>query len=185
MKKLKYTFISIALLFFTACGTESQIDSRKVFDLWNYMTSSANYEVVYNVYENGVQKGQYVETHKQYGDEYQRQSDTGITRLFINPSRILMQEPTGNDITIMQFVYLGDKGIFQSSDIQLCSFDRFYDQYSTQGRNFYNVIQISCTTRSGLYSEYFYAYNEGIVSSYQRDGNYEKEYVKISEIGIF
>jgi len=181
MKKLMFTLLSSTILLFTACGTTSQVDTRKVFDLWNYMTSDRNYDVVYSVYENNRRVGQYEETHLQYGDEYERQSDTGTTRLLANPNRILMQEPSGDNISILRYVYLGDKGIFQSSDIKVCSFERFYDTYRTQDNTFYNVVQVSCTTHSGLYSEYYYAYNEGIVAFYQKDNNIEKEYIKISE----
>ena len=181
MKKLKFALLSITVFLFTACGTGTQVDTTKVFDLWEYMTSDRDYDVVYNVYENDRRVGQYEETHIQYGDEYERQSNSGTTRLLANSNRILMQEPSGDNISIVRYVYLGDRGIFQSSDIQTCSFERFYDTYRTQDNTFYNVIQVSCTTHSGLYSEYYYAYNEGIVAFYQKDGNQEKEYIKISE----
>jgi len=184
MKVLKTLTLSILLFFFSACGTETHIDPTRVFDLWDYMTSSSNYEVEYDVYENGSRTSTYVETHRQFGDLYERESATGTTRLFLSSSRILMNEPTGN-IDIIRYVYLGDRGVFQSPSIQTCNFEKFYDSYRTNGSFFYNVIQIVCTTNSGVYQEFYYGYNEGFVAMYKRDGGFETEYVKISERAIF
>jgi len=183
MKILNSIILSLTLLFFSACGTEEHIDTTRVFDLWDYMTSSSNYEVGYDIYENDVNTGSYLETHRQLNLEktvYERQSAFGTTTLYLSSSQILMSEPTGN-INILRYIYLGDRGVFQSPDIQLCSFDRFYDNYLS----FHNVIQIVCTSRSGVYQEFYYGYNEGIVSFYEKDGAFEKEYVKVSERAIF
>jgi len=38
---------------------------------------------------------------------------------------------------------------------------------------------------SGVYQEFYYGYNEGIVSLYEKDAAFEKEYVKVSERAIF
>ena len=180
MKIFNSIILSATLFFFSACGTEEHIDTTRVFDLWDYMTSSSNYEVGYDIYENNILTAPYSETHRQFGDHYERQSATGTTTLFLGSSRILMSEPTGN-IDVIRYVYLGDRGVFQSPSIQLCSFERFFDTYSTKGSTFYNVVQIACTTNSGVYQEFYYGYNEGIVSIYEKDGAFEKEYVKVSE----
>jgi len=184
MKIFKHLILTSALFIFSACGTETQVDQDKVFDLWEYMTSSSNYEVKYAVYENNIKVDTYIETHRQFGDEYERESDSGKTTLYLSPQNILMNEPTGN-VDILRYVNLGDRNIFQSSLIQECSFEKFYDNYHVQDLVYYNVVQIVCRTNSGLYQEFYYGYNEGIVSFYEKNQNYEKEYFKVSEREIY
>jgi len=181
MQILKSLILSVCFLFLSACGSgETQIDSRRVFDLWSYMTSSSNYEVTYDVYENGINTGSYLETHRQFGDQYREQSASGTTNLFLTSNTILMSEPTGN-IDIIRYVYLGDRGVFQSSSIQLCSFERFYDSFTIKNSIFYNVIQITCTNIDGSYQEFYYGYDEGFVAMYKKVGTLEIENVKVSE----
>ncbi|MBU1669332.1 hypothetical protein KKC13_13080 [bacterium] len=186
MKKLKLLFLSLLLVFFSACGTgtSSEIDPDRGFDMWEYMTSTLNYEVEYAIYENNVETDYYVETHKMYTDEYVRESSSGVTTLLLNGNRILMREPS-EDVTIERYVYLGDRGVFQSASIQLCSVEHFYETYTNKGMTFHNVLMIGCTSRSGVNQEFYYGYNEGIVYIYKNDGVNEIEWLKVAEEPIF
>jgi len=172
------------VLFFTSCGTQTQIDPNSGFDMWEYMTSASNYEVTYVVYENDTQIDTYVETQKQYGSEFDRISNSATTTLYLSSNSILMQEPN-NTIDIVRYLQLGDRNIFQSSTLELCTLDRFYNEYQNRGHQFYNVLQVKCTTSSGVYQEIFYGYNEGIVAIYEELNGVTTEYVKISEKAIF
>jgi len=183
MFKIKSLLLTLLLLFFSACGTESQIDPRQEFDLWDYMTSSFSYSVTYDTYVNDIVTNRYGETHIQYGDQYVRQNNTGTTTLFLGNEQILMREPT-EDINVIRYVYLGDRAVFQSPTFQLCTFERFYDQYSTHGSTFFNTIQIACTSINGTYQEFYYAYDEGLVSIYREENGFRTEYVKIGESRI-
>jgi hypothetical protein len=180
MKKIKQLILIITLVFFTACGTETQVNTSKPFDLWNYMTSAGNYEVEYAIYENNQFTDYYTEEHFQYGNEYVRSSTDGETKILLNSNRMLMVEPN-NQINIIRYVNIGDSGIFQASNIRLCSFERFYEIYRTKGQSFDNVVQVSCTYNSGVYQELYYGFNEGIVSIYEEDNGLKTEYIKTNE----
>ncbi len=184
MNRLKKIVLMVLLLFFTSCGNESQINPNLGFDMWDYMTSARSYEVEYVVYENGLQTDYYKETHKQFGTEYQRESSSGLTTLFLNSNTILMREPN-NSINIIRFLHLGDTGVFQSPTIQLCGLERFYQTYQNRGYTFYNVLQVTCTSTSGAYQEFYYGYNEGIVATYEKNADFITEYIKVSERAIF
>jgi len=186
MNKFKKTTLTLFLLFFTACGTENYINPDVGFDMWDYMTSARNYEVEYDVYENGQRTDFYVETHRQHnGVEYQRESSAGITTLFLNSNTISMNEPTSST-NIIRFLHIGDTGVFQAPHIQLCSFERFYDSYQNKTSIIFdNVIQISCTLKSGVYQEFYYGYNEGIIVMYQEINGVTTEYIKVDEKAIF
>lgn len=184
MRKVHKTILSFSLLLFTACGTETTLDPNRGFDMWDYMTSARNYEVEYDVYENNLKTDFYVETHRQFGTQYERESSAGTTTLLLSSNQILMNEPNGST-NIIRFLHLGDSGIFQSPNIQLCSLERFYETYQNKNSVFYNVIQVACTLKSGTYQEFYYGYNEGIVATYTRTNTTETEYVKVSERAIF
>ena len=187
MSKIKSLLLTLLLLFLTACGTETQIDPRQEFDLWDYLTSSFSYDVTYQIYENDLATNIHSERNTQFGDHYIRQSNTGTTTLFLGNEQILMRENTqngGEDINVIRYVYLGDRAVFQSPSFQLCTFERFYDQYSTHGSTFFNTIQIACTSISGTYQEFYYAYDEGLDSIYREENGFKTEYVKIGESRI-
>lgn len=184
MNGLKKIILTLFLLLFTSCGTQTQIDPNNGFDMWEYMTSASNYEVTYVVYENDIQVDTYVETQKQYGSEFERISSNATTTLYSSSDSILMQEPN-NSINVIRYLQLGDRNIFQSSTLELCTLDRFYNEYQNRGHLFYNVLQVKCTTTSGVYQEIYYGYNEGIVSIYEENSGVVTEYVKISEKAIF
>jgi len=180
MKSFKQLTLTITLVFFTACGTDTQVNTARPFDLWNYMTSASNYEVEYAIYENNQFVDYYTEEHFQYGDEYVRNSASGESKILLNSNRLLMVEPN-NQINIIRYVNLGDSGIFQAPNIRLCSFERFYELYRTKGQTFDNVIQVSCTYNNGVYQELYYGFNEGIVSIYEEDNGLTTEYIKTNE----
>ena len=180
MKNFKQLTLTLTLVFFTACGTDTQVNTARPFDLWNYMTSASNYEVEYAVYENNQVLDYYVEKHFQYGDEYVRDSVNGETKILLNSNRMLMVEPN-NQVNIIRYVNIGDSGIFQAPNIHLCNFERFYEIYRTKGETFDNVIQVICTYHNGIYQELNYGFNEGIVSIYEEDNGLITEYVKVSE----
>jgi hypothetical protein len=183
MNKLKKIILAFSLVFFTACGTETEINPNLGIDMWEYMTSVQSYEVEYDVYENNLKTDFYIETHRQFGTEYERESASGLTKLLLGANTILKLEPN-KSTTIIRFLYLGDSGIFQSENIQLCSLERFYDTYQNKGSVFHNVIQVTCTLKSGRYQEFYYAYNEGIVALYEENSEFTIEYVKIAERAI-
>ncbi|CAA6813861.1 MAG: Unknown protein, partial [uncultured Sulfurovum sp.] len=175
MNKLKKITLTFSLLFFTACGSENNINPDLGFDMWEYMTSARNYEVEYDVYENGSKTDFYLETHRQFGSEYERESSNGVTTLLLSTNNILMKE-SSNNTNIIRYLHLGDKGIFQSPNIQLCTLERFYDTYQNKNSIFNNVLQISCTLKSGSYQELYYGYNEGIVAIYEENAGLKTEY---------
>ena len=182
MKQLKYFLLTLLLFLFSACGSTPSIDPRAEFDLWNYMTSGLNFEVQYQSYVNNTPNGIITETHIANGNQYLRNhSDGGTTQVLTNGNNMVMIDPDGVETNIIQYVYLGDRGVFQSPFIQLCSFERFYDSYQTHGSEFYNVVQISCTSNSGVYQEFYYGYDEGLVAFYQEDGSLINESIKIAD----
>lgn len=184
MNKLQKTLILFSLIFFTACGSETNIDTSRGFDMWDYMTSTSNYEVEYDIYENGQKTDYYTEIHRQLGSQYERESSSGITSLFLNSGSIFMKEPN-NSINIVRFLHLGDLNIFQSPTIKQCDLERFYETYRNKESTFYNVLQVTCTSVSGVYQEFYYGYNEGIVSIYEENNGLTTEYVKRFEREIF
>jgi len=186
MNLLKKTILTFSLIFFIACGTtEETIDPNRGFDMWDYMTSSSNYEVEYDVYENGQKVDYYTEVHRQYGKQYERESSSGVTSLFLNAATILMKEPDSNTIDIIRFLRLGDTNIFQSETIKYCDLEKFYPTYKKEAFIFDNVIQVTCTSVSGVYQEFYYGYNEGVVYTYEENGDLKTEYIKRSEKQIF
>ena len=179
LRLITLLFISIIIL---ACGTTPVIDPAREFNLWNYMTSSLSFEVEYRAYSNNTPNGIIREEHIANGNQYLRNhSDGTTTQLITNGRSMLMIDPSDVQTNIIQYVYLGDKGIFQSPFIQLCSFSKFYDRYQTHGSQFYNVIQISCTSNSGVYQEFYYGYDEGLVAFYQDNRGNIDEFIKIAE----
>lgn len=185
MKNLKVLFLSIFILFFTACGTtesKREIDPNRGFDMWEYMTSTLDYEVEYDVYENEKKIDYYIETNTVFdnGDTYERRSSTNRTTLFLNGRFITMKEPS-RDVEIERYVHLGDRGIFRSDSIDVCTVERFYSTYTIQNLTFDNVVMIACRSKSGVVQEFYYGYNEGIVAIYEKEGENTKEYVKVDE----
>jgi len=182
MNKLKKITLTLTILFFTACGTETDnINPDLGFDMWDYMTTTRNYEVEYDVYENGQKTDYYVETHRQFGETYERESENGLTRIILNSNKLLKSDPNGENTSITRFTHLKDDDIFQSPKIQHCSLEKFYDNYQSRGTQFYNIIQVNCRYKSGFYQEFYYGYNEGIVHIYENDNGTITEYLKVKE----
>jgi hypothetical protein len=185
MKTLKLLFLSTAILFFTACGTtesKKEIDPTRGFDMWEYMTSTLDYEVEYNVYVNNEKVSEYSEAHRFFDNEdtYERRSATDRTTLYLNSRSISMKEPS-RDVEIERYVHLNDKRVFRSSSIDLCIVKDFYSTYINKNWTFEDVLMIACTSQSGVKQEFYYGHYEGIVAIYERDGDSTKEYVKVHE----
>jgi hypothetical protein len=184
MKKLKRLLLFITVSLFTACGVETQkeIDPTRGFDMWEYMTSTLDYRVEYDVYENNQKIDYYIENNMIYdnGDTYERRSETGRTTLYLNSRIIVMKEPT-RDVEIERYVHLGDSGIFRASSIDRCTTKRFYPHYKIKNSTFENVLMVECLSKSSVIQEFYYGYNEGIVAIYEREGEKTKEYVKVDE----
>ncbi len=183
MHKLQKTIITLSLTLFTACGTSESsnpISQDSRFDMWDYMTSARSYEVEYAIYENDVKTDFYLETHKQFGSKFERESNSGLTTLSLRSNSILMNE-LDESISIDRFLYLGDKNIFHSPSIQNCSLSNFYKNYQNKNSIFHNVLQVTCRLNSGTYQEFYYGYDEGIVAIYEENSNLKTEYVKVAE----
>lgn len=183
MYKLRKTIMFLILTFLTACGTgenSTPITSDSRFDMWEYMTSTQSYEVEYDVYENNIKTDFYVETHKQFGSKYERESSAGLTTLTLRSNAILMDEPNEN-INVVRFLYLDDENIFQSPNIQNCRLENFYENYENRDLLFHNVLQVTCHLNSGDSQEIYYGYNEGIVAIVEKSSNLKTEYVKVGE----
>ena len=179
LRPITLFFISIII---SACGTTVNINHSKEFNLWDYMTSSINFEVKYQAYTNNAPNGIITEEHITNGNQYLRNhSDGTTTQLLTNGRNMLMIDPDGVQTNIIRHIYLGDKDVFQSPFIQLCTFNKFYDSYQTHGSQFYNVIQISCTSNSGIYQEFYYGYDEGLVAFYQDNRGDIDEFIKIAD----
>jgi len=196
MQRLRLLLGTLLLFFFTACGTDTpyQVDPNRGFDLWEYMTSIRNYTVEYAIYENGQQVNYYNETHKLFGNSYERRSASGKTTVFLNGGDMFMKEEILDSVTgttsiqgtdISRYVGIGDRNIFRSQNLQMCTVERFFSDYTNKGIRFYNVLMIACTTRSGIQQEFYYAFNEGIVTLYQNDRGFIKEFIKVKEEPIF
>ena len=182
MKLLKCSLLVLLMILLASCGTTQTIDPRDEFDLWNYMTSSLNYNVQYQTYTNNIPSGIITETDIINGNQYLRNHDDGTTtQLLLSGSNMLMIEPDGVQTNIIRYIYLGDRAVFQSPFIRLCTFERFYESYQTHGSQFYNVIQIACTSNSGIYQEFYYGYDEGLVAFYQESGRTIQESIKIAD----
>jgi hypothetical protein len=189
MKKLTLVLTSSILLWIVGCGTTEttdEIDPSRGFDMWEYMTSPLDYEVEYAVYQNGTESDYYVETNQvsDNGSTYERQSDTGTTTLYLSSSYILMKEPV-QDVEVSRYVNLGDSHVFQASDIDDCTVERFYATYAIHGSSFDNVLMINCLSNSGLKQEFYYGYSEGIVAIYKDDNSAITEYIKVNEKRIY
>lgn len=182
MKKFKLLFLSAVIVLFTACGT---VDNRiERFDMWEYMTSSTNYRVEYEVYHNGSKEDYHnIENHIMYSDRYEQESNGGITTFTVNSSHIFMLEPD-QEVTVERYVYLGDSNIFRGKFIQTCSLEQFYKNYEVKGILFHNVLRVDCTSASGVKQEFYYGYNEGLVAKYINDGYDETVWVKFYESRI-
>ncbi len=189
MIRVKLLLISTILVSILGCrATESSydIDSDRGFDMWNYMTSTLNYEVEYDIYNNGDKQDYYIEDNRVFdnGKTYERRSANDRTVLYLNSNYILMKEPS-RDVEIKRFVHLGDNHIFNASNIDNCSLDRFYPKYIVYNSTFNNVLRVNCLTKSGVKQELYYGYSEGIVAIYQNDHSTITEYVKVNEKPIF
>jgi len=183
MNKLKKITLGLSILFFTACGTETDtINPDLGFDMWDYMTTTRNYKVEYDVYENGHKTDYYVEEHRQFGETYERKSSSGLTRIIISSNnKLLKSDPQGINTTITRYTHVGDENVFQSPDIKQCKLEKFYSTYTNRSFKFYNVIQVNCHYKSGFYQEFYYGYNEGIVHIYEEDHGEVTEYLKVDE----
>jgi hypothetical protein len=180
MKKLKPLLLSLVMVLFTACGTETTLTPTR-FDMWEYMTAILDYEVEYDIYENGVKVDYYRENHRLLSsNNYERESSNGVTSLQLNGNNILMREPS-QDVSVERYVYLGDRGIFHAPTIRICSAERYYSTYERKGSRFHNVLMVECESKSGVHQQYFYGYNEGLVAIYENDGAVEREWIKVSE----
>jgi len=184
IKKIKRLLLFGLLLFFTACGTErrNEIDTTRGFDMWEYMTSTLDYEVQYNIYVNNGKVDEYSETNRVFdnGNTYERRSTNDRTTLYLNGRSISMKEPS-RDVEIERYVHLNDKNVFRGNSIDMCVIERFYPIYDIKSWTFENVLMVGCTSKSGVKQEFYYGYNEGIVAIYEEDGDSTKEYVKVKE----
>lgn len=188
MKKLFRFFTLTIILFITSCGTTDEevesINPNRGFDMWDYMTSSLNYRVEYDIYENGDKVDYYIEENRVFDDgkTYERRSSENRTTLYKNSNFIIMKEPS-KDVEITRYVKLGDTNIFNSS-INSCKIDKFYPQYKVYSSTFNNIIRVDCVNSIGIEESIYYGYNEGIVAIYQENGSNIKEYIKVNEKNI-
>lgn len=184
MKNLKRNLITLSLLFFTACGTEQSeppIKPALGFDMWDYMTSSRNYEVTYDHYEDNQTADVYVEMHRQLGGkEYRKESSNNLSTLTLYSNRIEMEEPN-DKITVVRFVHLDDTHVFKSSTLEDCTLKAFHETYKRRNLTFHNVLQVNCLSKEGAKQEFYYGYNEGVVALYKEENGVTTEYVKIGE----
>jgi len=183
MKNLTLLFLSLIMMLFTACGTETRFNTPTRFDMWEYMTSPIDYKVQYRAYENGSANDYTIEYHRMFDNKYQRDSSDGLTTLFLNGGSILMREPL-QDVTIDRYVHLDDQNIFRGELIQSCSLEQYYRTYEVKGALFDNVLMVNCISKSGVKQEFYYGYNEGLVAIYKNDGSNEMEWVKVDESRI-
>jgi len=184
MKYLNQMLLLFIVIVLSACGagtTEEISDDR--FDMWEYMTATVNYEVEYAVYENGDQTDYYTEKHTMSKDTYKRTSSVGVTTLYLHKREILMKEPS-RDVTIERYLHVGDNNIFQGDSIKNCKLEHFFKDFENKGKHYNNVLMVSCISKSGVEQEFYYGYNEGIVTMYENDHGSKKEWVKISEKSI-
>lgn len=183
-------FILILILFITSCGTtdeeSSEINPDRGFDMWDYMTSSLDYRVEYDIYENGNKVDYYIEENRLFdnGTTYERKSKDNRTLLYLNSSFILMKEPS-EDVEIARYVKLGDNHIFNSTNIENCIVEHFYPKYKIYNSTFNNVLRVDCSNKNGMKKSIYYGYSEGIVAIYEDRDSEIKEYIKVDEKTIF
>jgi hypothetical protein len=184
MERLKYGLLLLTTSVMIGCGSDTFNAQTAEFDMWDYMTTTANYEIAYDVYTNDAKTGTYQETNKISPSLYTRESINGMVTLILDNSVITLHE-TEQDTQIERYVHLGDSGVFKASSIQLCNVSGFYSEFPIKTSLFNNVLKIACTMKSGAIQELYYGYNEGIVASLSNDGVDKIEYVKVNENEIF
>ena len=189
MKKIKLLCLLPLSFFIIGCGTaesKNEINPKRGFDMWEYMTAPLNYEVEYAFYENGERTDYYIEINQvsNEGNSYERRSETGVTTLYLNSNYIVMKEPT-REVEISRYLNLEDINVFRGSDIDNCNVERFYSEYTVHNLPFNNVLMINCLSKSGVKQELYYGYSEGIVAIYQDNNGSITEYVKVKEKQIF
>ncbi len=186
-KKTKLLILITATMLFSACGTtqEEEIDSsgdEKIYDMWDYMTPTNSAQVEYDIYLNGRKDDYLIETMRVFDDNHvERESDDGITTLRLRRDAIELREPDGETIQVQRFVKLGDRDIFQpSSSIGHCTLDDFHRGITIKGVEFYRVLQVICRKGNST-KEFYYGFDEGIISTYSDNDRETIELVKIDE----
>ena len=168
-------------MLFSACGTGTTTevpDDR--FDMWEYMTATVDYEVEYDFYEDDKKMDYYVEKHRMFKDLYKREGSKGVITLALHKRDILMKEES-RDITVERYVHLEESGVFTSNSIKDCQLKAFYKVFKNREQSYDNVVMVSCISNSGVEQEFFYGYNEGVVSMFENDHGVTKEWVKVKE----
>jgi hypothetical protein len=177
MKVLK--LLSIIILFIGCGGTGYE---KNPLDMWLYMTPDRSIDVNYIAYENGKETDFFTETVKVFSSgTVERVSGEDKTTLIPYSDKILEEEPNGDRVEIKRLVYVGDKNVFQSPSIRLCTIDDFFENFRTKDMEFYNVIKVHCISNSGVISDIYYGYDEGIVYLYRNENGSISEVLKIRD----
>ncbi|NEW60072.1 hypothetical protein GSY74_02145 [Sulfurovum sp. bin170] len=185
MRKLHLLlFVTIALIF-GACGTNIEDDRySKTYDMWRYMTPPYTIDVEYAIYENGQRTDYFFETTKLFPSGIvERVSGEDITVLTPYDNYINMDERGGDRVEVQRIVKIGDTNIFRTSSALSCKVDDYFFEITIRGSRFHEVIKVSCQ-KGAVYSEIYYAYEEGIVSFYKKSGVDITETVKVREIKL-
>jgi len=189
MKSIKLLLFAMIATLFIACGTtEDDIndnnDGRKIYDMWDYMTPSDSFQVEYDIYKDGRKEDYIIETVRVFDDNHvERESEDGLTTLRLRRDAIEVKEPNGSVVQVQRFVKLGDRDIFKSSSIGRCSLDSFHHGITIKGIEFLRVLKVVCMD-GGKTDEFYYGYDEGIVSTYSSNHRGTTELVKIDERGL-
>lgn len=174
-------FISLVMVFIVGCGTEQETIETS-YDMWQYMTPSIDYEVEYDVYENGKRTDYMIETIKiiRDGVVQQENSQEGIRVLRRESQNIVVSE-SGNDTALIQrYVQAGDQNVINSPTLGSCRVEAYHRSITLRTYEFYNVVQINCLYAANV-THYYYAFDEGLVGFYMHDGTGEEELVKVDE----
>jgi hypothetical protein len=172
----------IVVLIIGGCGTTYDEDIyAQEYDMWEYMTPSASYDVEYVVYEDGRETDYFYETTKVFASGVVERV-SGDERTILTPyeDSIRVEEPNGEVVQVQRYIKIGDSNIFQSPSIHSCRADEYFRSIVIKGVEFYRVIKVSCQTDSGS-SEIYYGYDEGIVSIYRNENGSITEIVKVDE----
>lgn len=183
-KTIKLFIFIITSTLFLACGTDPEpIDDRDdapIYDMWDYMTPENSFQVEYDIYKDGRKDDYIIENVRVFDDNHvERESEEGVTSLRLRRDAVEVIEPNGKTIQVQRFVKLGDRDIFKSSSSR-CEVDEFFRGITIKGEEFYRVLKIVCEKR-GQTNEFYYGFNEGIVSTYSDSNQEITELVKIDE----
>jgi hypothetical protein len=181
MNRLALLLLITIGLIFGACGTNTKEDRySKTYDMWRYMIPPSDTEVEYDIYKNHQKVDYFFEITKILPSKaVERTSGDEFTLLTPYSNQIHIDKRGKSRVEVQRFLKIGDTNIFQSPNLS-CRADDYLYELKIKNSTFYQIIKVICQQKN-IYSEIYYADNEGIVYLYEDNEGYITEKVKIRE----